>query len=161
MSGNPASDAPQVKTQGEGSLLAVIGDEVPPDMPAATAASYTNAQMPTDAVSLWQDTVTGFLLAGVGNIDMRKNKNFLVVSDSKTLALKVAMLLTPHPGTCNTGRTSAETPVRQIEDTLKDYTNREDIAIVLINQHVSHLTLPPAPPPPLLLRYCALTDLCS
>lgn len=33
-----------------------------------------------------QDTVTGFLLAGVGNIDMRKNKNFLVVTDSETLS---------------------------------------------------------------------------
>ena len=29
-----------------------------------------------------QDTVTGFLLAGVGNVDLRKNTNFLVVSDS-------------------------------------------------------------------------------
>ena len=42
--------------KGEGSLIGVIGDE---------------------------DTVTGFLLAGVGNVDVRRNTNFLVV-DGKT-----------------------------------------------------------------------------
>ena len=75
----------------------------------------------------------------MGNIDMRKNKNFLVVTESEALALQMAVLLAPRPGSCNTESISAETPVRQIEDTLKDYTNREDIAIVLINQHVSFL----------------------
>ena len=29
-----------------------------------------------------QDTVTGFLLAGVGNVDLRKKSNFLVVTES-------------------------------------------------------------------------------
>lgn len=29
-----------------------------------------------------QDTVTGFLLAGVGNVDLRKKTNFLVVNES-------------------------------------------------------------------------------
>jgi hypothetical protein len=30
-----------------------------------------------------QDTITGFLLAGVGNIDLRKKRNFLVVDSSE------------------------------------------------------------------------------
>ena len=37
---------------------------------------------------LWmQDTVTGFLLAGVGNVDLRKKTNFLVVNESELLLL--------------------------------------------------------------------------
>jgi hypothetical protein len=32
---------------------------------------------------------------------------------------------------------SSETPVKKIEDTFKELTSREDIAILLINQHVS------------------------
>lgn len=30
-----------------------------------------------------QDTITGFLLSGMGNIDLRKKSNFLVVDSSK------------------------------------------------------------------------------
>ena len=91
--------------KGEGSLIGVIGDE---------------------------DTVTGFLLAGVGNVDVRRNTNFLVV-DGKTTK-------------------------KAIEDAFKDLTTREDIAVVLINQTVAdqirylvdavsytHLTLPTTP----------------
>lgn len=37
-----------------------------------------------------QDTVTGFLLAGVGNVDLRKNTNFLVVSESAPSACPTA-----------------------------------------------------------------------
>ena len=33
----------------------------------------------------------------------------------------------------------AETTVRRVEDAFKDYTQREDIAILLINQHVANL----------------------
>lgn len=70
----------------EGSLLAVIGDE---------------------------DTVTGFLLAGIGNVDHRKNSNFLIVNDKTT--------------------------VREIEESFKDLTTRDGIAIVLINQFVANM----------------------
>ncbi|KAK9844164.1 hypothetical protein WJX81_006640 [Elliptochloris bilobata] len=70
----------------DGRLLAVIGDE---------------------------DTVTGFLLAGVGNVDLRRKGNFLVVNEKTT--------------------------VKKVEDAFKDYTQREDIAILLINQHVANL----------------------
>eukprot|EP00735_Rhodelphis_limneticus_P011825 TRINITY_DN4978_c0_g1::TRINITY_DN4978_c0_g1_i1::g.16685::m.16685 TRINITY_DN4978_c0_g1::TRINITY_DN4978_c0_g1_i1::g.16685 ORF type:complete len:131 (-),score=42.04,sp/Q9ZQX4/VATF_ARATH/60.68/9e-48,ATP-synt_F/PF01990.12/7.8e-31,DXP_synthase_N/PF13292.1/0.087 TRINITY_DN4978_c0_g1_i1:688-1080(-) len=68
-----------------GTLIAVIGDE---------------------------DTVTGFLLAGVGNVDVRKNSNFLIV-DNKT-------------------------PVTQIEDAFHRFTQRTDVSILLINQHIAN-----------------------
>ena len=44
----------------DGSYLAIMGDE---------------------------DTITGFLLAGVGNVDLRKNSNFLIVNESKRIDL--------------------------------------------------------------------------
>lgn len=68
------------------SLIAVIGDE---------------------------DTVTGFLLAGVGNVDLRRKTNYLVVD--------------------------AKTPVKTIEDAFKEFTNRDDIAIVLISQYIANM----------------------
>lgn len=67
-----------------GSLLCVIGDE---------------------------DTVTGFLLAGVGEVSA-KRKNFLIV-DNKT-------------------------KLPQIEDAFKEFTSREDVAVLLISQHVAN-----------------------
>ena len=69
---------------GEGKLVAIIGDE---------------------------DTVTGFLLAGVGHRTADKT-NFLVV------------------------KSDTQTPV--IEQAFTDFTTREDIGIVLINQHVAN-----------------------
>ena len=69
-----------------GALIAVIGDE---------------------------DTVTGMLLAGVGNVDARRTSNFLVV-DSKTT-----------PG--------------QIEEAFLRFTKRTDVAILLINQHIASI----------------------
>ncbi|KAL5212059.1 hypothetical protein ABZP36_022906 [Zizania latifolia] len=60
-----------------------------------------------------EDTVTGFLLAGVGNVDLRKKTNYLII-DNKTT-------------------------VKQIEDAFKEFTTREDIAIVLISQYVANM----------------------
>ncbi|CAL5436830.1 unnamed protein product [Camellia sinensis] len=60
-----------------------------------------------------EDTVTGFLLAGVGNVDLRRKTNYLIV-DSKTT-------------------------VKQIEDAFKEFTTREDIAIVMISQFVANM----------------------
>lgn len=59
-----------------------------------------------------EDTVVGFLLAGVGNVDLRRKTNYLIV-DSKTT-------------------------IKQIEDAFKEFTSREDIAIVLISQYVAN-----------------------
>mmetsp|Transcript_32787 Transcript_32787/g.80754 ORF Transcript_32787/g.80754 Transcript_32787/m.80754 type:complete len:122 (+) Transcript_32787:186-551(+) len=70
----------------EGALIGIIGDE---------------------------DTVTGFLLAGVGNMDVRRKSNFLIV-DQKTTK-------------------------KAIEDSFKELTAREDIAMVLISQHVADM----------------------
>ncbi|CAL5213902.1 unnamed protein product [Lathyrus oleraceus] len=60
-----------------------------------------------------EDTIVGFLLAGVGNVDIRRKTNYLIV-DSKTT-------------------------VKQIEDAFKEFTSREDIAIVLISQFVANM----------------------
>jgi len=58
-----------------------------------------------------EDTVTGLLLAGIGHIGEDHKRNFLVV-DSKT-----------RP--------------EDLEKAFTDYTERPDIAILLINQHVA------------------------
>ncbi|KXZ47529.1 hypothetical protein GPECTOR_34g688 [Gonium pectorale] len=63
------------------------------------------------AVLADEDTITGFLLAGVGNVDLRKKKNYLVV-DSKTSP-------------------------RAIEAAFKEFTSRDDIAVILISQQVA------------------------
>jgi ATP synthase F subunit len=76
----------------------------------ARAASEEGALV---AVIADEDTITGFLLAGVGDVDLRKRTNFLVV-DGKTT-------------------------VRHIEQTFKDFTNREDVAIVLVSQPIANM----------------------
>ena len=75
-------------------------------------------QIPTNNSSLIamiadEDTIVGFLLAGVGNVDIRRKTNYLIV-DSKTT-------------------------VKQIEDAFKEFTSRDDIAIVLISQFVANM----------------------
>ena len=67
-----------------GSLIAVIGDE---------------------------DTVTGMLLAGIGNVDARRTSNFMVC-DSKTT-----------PG--------------MLEEAFHRFTKRTDVAVLLINQYLA------------------------
>ncbi|KAK8650730.1 hypothetical protein V6N13_140357 [Hibiscus sabdariffa] len=76
------------------------------------------AQIPTSNSALIamiadEDTVVGFLLAGVGNVDLRRKTNYLIV-DSKTT-------------------------IKQIEDAFKEFTTREDIAVVLISQYVANM----------------------
>ncbi|ESN93336.1 hypothetical protein HELRODRAFT_157894 [Helobdella robusta] len=69
-----------------GKLIAVIGDE---------------------------DTCTGFLLGGIGELDKHRHPNFLVVEKT--------------------------TSVSEIEECFKKFTSRDDIAIVLINQNIAEL----------------------
>ncbi|XP_022758323.1 V-type proton ATPase subunit F-like [Durio zibethinus] len=76
------------------------------------------AQIPTSNSALIamiadEDTVVGFLLAGVGNVDLRRKTNYLIV-DSKTT-------------------------LKQIEDAFKEFTAKEDIAVVLISQYVANM----------------------
>ncbi|CAM6090917.1 unnamed protein product [Calypogeia fissa] len=77
------------------------------------AAQSTSRNSSLIAIIGDEDTVTGFLLAGVGNVDLRRKTNYLVV-DNKT-------------------------PVKAIEDAFKEFTNREDIAIVLISQYIANM----------------------
>ncbi|VDN99282.1 unnamed protein product [Rodentolepis nana] len=67
-----------------GRLIAVIGDE---------------------------DTITGFLLGGIGELDIDRRPNYLAVTK--------------------------DTPISDIEDAFKTFTSREDIAIILIVQNVA------------------------
>ena len=89
-----------------------------------------------------QDTITGFLLAGVGNIDLRRKSNFLIVDQSElhcAYERTVPFAGVPSPLLCAWGSQASpllETTTRAIEDAFKDFTSREDIAVVLINQYV-------------------------
>merc|ERR1712031_67684 len=58
-----------------------------------------------------EDTVTGFLLAGIGDTDSGQMSNYMLV-DSKTSQGK-------------------------IEEAFKNYTKRNDIAVILINQWIA------------------------
>ena len=55
--------------------------------------------------------MTGFLLAGVGDVDPRKNTNNFLIVDKNT-------------------------QLTAIETAFKSFIARQDIAIILINQHV-------------------------
>jgi len=70
----------------KGKLMAVIGDE---------------------------DTCTGFLLGGIGELNRARQPNFLVVDK-------------------NTG-------VHQIEEVFRSLTARDDIAIIVINQYIADM----------------------
>jgi V-type H+-transporting ATPase subunit F len=59
----------------------------------------------------WQDTVTGFLLAGVGHRNA-KGSNFLIVKQ--------------------------DTQLPQIEDAFHTLSQRDDVGIILINQHIAN-----------------------
>jgi V-type H+-transporting ATPase subunit F len=59
-----------------------------------------------------EDTITGFLLAGVGEVDAKRRKNFFVVT--------------------------AKTPVSQIELAFKEMIVRDDIGALLITQTVAN-----------------------
>jgi len=63
-----------------------------------------------------EDTVTGMLLAGIGNVDARRASNFFIC-DSKTT-----------PG--------------QVEQVFTRFTTRNDIAVVLINQYIATMIRP-------------------
>ncbi|KAF9015011.1 ATPase, V1 complex, subunit F [Cyathus striatus] len=63
-----------------------------------------------------EDSITGLLLAGIGHVNEQQRKNFLVV-DSKT-------------------------QVVTIEASFQEFTERKDIAILLINQHIAEKIRP-------------------
>ena len=59
-----------------------------------------------------EDTVTGFLLTGIGQIESDNTSNFLIVRE--------------------------KTPIEDIEKAFNHFTERDDIAILLINQHIAN-----------------------
>ena len=62
-------------------------------------------------VRFLQDTVTGFLLAGVGHRNAQ-GSNFLIVKQ--------------------------DTKLQQVEEAFQNFTTREDVGIILINQHIAN-----------------------
>ena len=85
-----------------------------------------------------QDSITGLLLAGVGHINEQQKKNFLIVDASAC----------PHLPTihCADVLTLTETQVSAIEAAFQEFTERKDIAILLINQHVRRIYISSALP---------------
>lgn len=69
-----------------GKLLAVIGDE---------------------------DTVVGFMLGGIGQLNKARKPNYFIVDKNSA--------------------------VTEIEEVFKNFVSRDDIAIILINQHVAEM----------------------
>ena len=119
----------------EGQLVAVIADEVCRRL--ARLATLLGVPRAYPEARL-QDTITGFLLAGVGNVDVRRKTNFLIVDSSRQccylrLAAHSALFAQPRASL------SSETTTRQIESTFKEFTSRDDIAIVLISQNVANM----------------------
>jgi len=60
----------------------------------ARRAITTAVGLPHRCCAALQDTVTGFLLAGVGNVDLRRKGNFLVVNESAARARGACALRT-------------------------------------------------------------------
>ncbi|XP_076437170.1 V-type proton ATPase subunit F-like [Babylonia areolata] len=60
-----------------------------------------------------EDTCTGFIVGGIGELNKHRVPNYMVVTK--------------------------DTPAMEIEETFKSYLKRDDIAIVLINQHIAEL----------------------
>ncbi len=84
----------------------------------------------------FQDTITGFLLAGVGNVDLRKKRNYLVVDSSEIVDRILLWHLQPSADTVVLAR-ATETSVRVIEQAFKEFAARDDIAVILISQQVA------------------------
>lgn len=79
-----------------------------------TRGRYKNGEERIVAMLGDEDTVTGFLLAGVGDNDPRRNRgpNFVVVHKT--------------------------TPLSEIEEAFKHFLNRNDIGVILICQHIAN-----------------------
>ncbi|XP_015060275.1 V-type proton ATPase subunit F-like, partial [Solanum pennellii] len=78
--------------------------------PLRTSCIVTSQSPPVHLL----DTITGFLLARVGNVDLRRKTNYTIVNSNITVK-------------------------HQIEDAFKIFTTREDIAIALISQYVANM----------------------
>ncbi|KAF8401785.1 hypothetical protein HHK36_012731 [Tetracentron sinense] len=150
------------------------------------------AQIPSKSSALIamiadEDTITGFLLAGVGNVDLRRKTNYLIVDSicliyfvegsksispcnlantepvprlddrvhptqtklkPKDFVNETGPIYSTHIGfypsivmlrSVTWNGTAKETTVKAIEDAFKEFTTKEDIAIVLISQYVANM----------------------
>eukprot|EP00695_Tsukubamonas_globosa_P003887 TRINITY_DN89_c0_g1_i4.p1 TRINITY_DN89_c0_g1~~TRINITY_DN89_c0_g1_i4.p1 ORF type:complete len:145 (+),score=71.22 TRINITY_DN89_c0_g1_i4:53-436(+) len=79
---------------------------------ASKRRKYKEGEERLIAIIADEDTITGFLLTGMGDVDPRKSKNFFVV-DSKTSQ-------------------------SQIEEAFKRFTTRDDVGIVLVAQNIAN-----------------------
>ncbi|XP_053408541.1 V-type proton ATPase subunit F-like isoform X2 [Mercenaria mercenaria] len=74
----------------------------------------TNANgMKLHTLTIVKDTCTGFLLGGIGEINKKREPNFLVVNKN--------------------------TSVMEIEEVFRNFVKRTDIAIILINQNIAEM----------------------
>lgn len=117
----------RVKSRPDGYLIAIIGDE---------------------------DTATGFLLAGVGDKEGTNGSNYFVV-DPSTFGASACIRMYPHAPELRATRLLTyvrhpieNTPVPAIEEAFKKFVEREDIAILLINQYVCFASSASAPSAP-------------
>ena len=74
------------------------------------------------------------MLAGIGHVGPQQKKNFLIVDPSGYYSIPEEEETSPTNIRC------AETQISTIEAAFADFTSRKDIAILLINQHVSSIT---------------------
>ena len=70
-------------------------------------------------------------MGGIGEMNKNRHPNFLVVDKSKKRPL-----IQSTDSLLNICLFFADTPVTDIEDTLKKFIRRDDIDIILINQNV-------------------------
>ena len=114
--------AQKIAARSDNTLIALIGDEV-------SACNSLVATVKSESfTSCSQDTITGFMLAGVGDVDSKKQTNYLTVTSSTSNAIRIPRLWATL--------LVAETSVQQIEDAFTRFTKRKDVSIILINQHV-------------------------
>ncbi|KAH7571711.1 hypothetical protein JRO89_XS04G0124000 [Xanthoceras sorbifolium] len=113
----------QIRTNNS-ALIAMIADEL-------------NAREHKDDDFL--DTITGFLLAGVGNVDLRRKTNYLIVDSSRLLGLLLCRKTKDPVMKVEVNAQRTETTVKQIEDAFKEFTTKDDIGIVLISQYVANM----------------------
>ncbi|THH18090.1 hypothetical protein EW146_g2831 [Bondarzewia mesenterica] len=85
-----------------------------------------------------EDTVTGLLLAGIGHVSQHQKKNF------SSLTPVSSRYLNPYNGHVPEifSSITKETQVSTIESAFQEFTERKDVAILLINQHVAEKIRP-------------------